>query len=156
MQTVIGFFRNYPLIAALAAWFTAQVLKTFIDSIVKGKLNLERMVGSGGMPSAHTATVSALVIAVARSNGVRSPLFAMCFVLASVVMYDATGVRYAVGEQAKAINRILRNAENKQEESIVDDSEIVEDIEVKEMLGHTPLQVLAGALLGIIIAIILT
>ena len=141
---------NYVLNVSLLAWLTAQILKTLYTYITTKKLQLERLVGAGGMPSAHSATVCALFIAIARKVGFTSPLFAVAFVLAVVVMYDAMGVRRAAGEQAKVLNKIVqeRNVEDEDDESPT-------DTPLKEFLGHTPLQVLGGALLGILIAIVI-
>ncbi len=143
---------NYVLTVALISWLSAQVLKTLLTFIKQKKLNLERMVGAGGMPSAHTATVVSLVIAISRAPGcgLSSPEFAVAFVLAAVVMYDAMGVRRAAGEQAKVINQIveIQNSDDNEDNNI-------EGKPLKEFLGHTPLEVLGGALLGILIAMII-
>ena len=138
---------NYVLTVALISWLSAQVLKTLLTFIKQKKLNLERMVGAGGMPSAHTATVVSLVIAISRAPGcgLSSPEFAVAFVLAAVVMYDAMGVRRAAGEQAKVI---IQNSDDNEDNNI-------EGKPLKEFLGHTPLEVLGGALLGILIAMII-
>ena len=144
-------FQNYVLDTALLAWFSAQVIKTLITFIKTKEFNLERMFGAGGMPSAHTATVCSLVIAISRHSGFSSVEFAIAFVLAAVVMYDATGVRRAAGEHAKVLNEMVKN--RKENES--DEGESAEPKELKEFLGHTPLEVLGGALLGIIIAMII-
>ena len=98
---------NEILTVSLLGWFTAQVLKTIINFILLGKFQLERMWGDGGMPSAHSATVCAMVIATARSEGIASPIFAIASVLAIITMHDAMGVRYETGEQAKVLNRMI-------------------------------------------------
>ena len=137
--------KNVVLMTALTAWFIAQVLKT-ITSIWKDKaFNAERLVGAGGMPSSHTALVVSLASAAGYHDGFYSPLFAVTVVLASIVMYDAAGVRRAAGKQAKIINQLVR-------ELTVD--HIIKDTRLKELLGHTPLEVLAGAVLGIVTAYI--
>ena len=116
------------------------------------------MIGAGGMPSAHSATVCAMTIAVSRISGFNSPEFAICCIVAFVVMYDATGVRRAAGEQARRLNQILSHFKKQgidiglEEED--DPTENPDMKELKEFLGHTPVQVLAGALLGIIIAML--
>ena len=92
---------NYLLYVALLSWLAAQVCKTILDFILSGKLDLERMFGAGGMPSAHSALVCSLTISTARKYGISSPFFAFAFVLAAIVMYDAMGVRRAAGEQAR-------------------------------------------------------
>ena len=136
---------NTVLISAVAAWFVAQVLKTLIDLWYTKEFSIERMWGSGGMPSSHSATVCALVISTAFEYKVSSFEFAISFVLATIVMHDAMGVR----RQAKLLNLILDS----------DFMEIkgIEDFEkrLKEFVGHTPLQVFMGAVLGIIIAVII-
>ncbi len=138
---------NYVLNCAVLGWGVAQVLKTLLVLIFTGKLKLERMIGSGGMPSAHSACVCALAMGTCRYAGFSSEEFAITFVLASVVMYDAMNVRRQAGEHAKAINSIR---------DLMDDDEVNDSAnELKESLGHKPMEVLAGALLGILIALIL-
>lgn len=142
---------NYVLNVVFLCWLSAQLLKTLFYYIKTGKFNRERLWGAGGMPSAHSATVCGLAVAVARVDGARSPVFAACIVLATIVMYDAMGVRRAAGEQAKLINRIvgLHDEDDETEDPIVVDKPL------KEYIGHTPLEVLAGALLGILMAMII-
>lgn len=152
---------NVILIIAVVSWVLAQLLKTLIYMIKTHKFSAERLTGSGGMPSAHSATVCSLAIATCRVCGICSAEFALAMVLAMVVMYDATGVRRAAGLHAKAINQ-LRRVVNELDEEFMDrfDDKIddisendEEDIkELKEYLGHTPLEVLCGALLGILVA----
>ena len=141
---------NYLLYVSLASWLAAQVCKTIINFILVGKWDLERMFGAGGMPSAHSALVCSLTIATARKFGLNSPYFAIVFVLAAIVMYDAMGVRRAAGEQAKILNQLLDNwLEDDQ-----DFTPITNGKRLKELLGHTPFEVLSGALLGILMAMI--
>ncbi len=147
MEKIIDLLHNYVLIVALTAWISAQVIKTILWLAVTKKFNPERLVGAGGMPSAHSATVCGMMVAIAKTSGFASPEFAIAFVLASVVMYDAMGVRRAAGEQAKVLNRML--------EKQIEEDEELETPELKEFLGHTPLQVLGGSLLGILIAMII-
>lgn len=135
--------KNIILATALTAWFCAQVLKTLTSYWKHGALNFERLVGAGGMPSSHTALVMSLAWAVGLHDGFESSLFAVTIVLASIVMYDAAGVRRAAGRQAKVINKLVRQLRAEH---------TVRDIRLKELLGHTPLEVLAGAILGITIA----
>lgn len=150
MQEIRSLLQNYILNVALFSWFSAQVIKTLLTFITTKKFTLERMFGAGGMPSAHTATVSSLVIAIARHDGFATSQFAIAFILAAIVMYDATGVRRAAGEQAKVINKIVQT-HNEDD----DDDTNIEAKQLKEFLGHTPLEVLGGALLGIIIAMLI-
>ncbi len=142
----MGIFSNKILWTAILAWFVAQALKVIIDLLLKRKLNLGRMIGSGGMPSSHSAMVTALTVGVGMTEGVSSVLFAMCAVLASIVMYDAAGVRRETGEQAKILNQMIENW--------IDDGTDF-GRELKELVGHTPLEVFAGAALGIAIGFIM-
>ncbi len=145
MESLEGLLRNYVLIVALSSWISAQVLKTILYLIVNGKLNLERLSGAGGMPSAHSPSVCGITIAIARVQGVADPLFALSFMFAAVVMYDAMGVRRAAGQHASVINKLVKDH----------DKEHINNLDaLKEFLGHTPFEVLGGALLGILIAMI--
>ena len=141
------FSANEILTVSLLGWFVAQVLKTIINFILLGKFQLERMWGDGGMPSAHSATVCAMVIATARSEGIASPIFAIASVLAIITMHDAMGVRYETGEQAKVLNQMI--------EQWIDVSEknapLLQNLHLKEMVGHTPLQVVAGVVVGVVV-----
>lgn len=136
---------NEVLMSSVIGWTVAQVLKTLIDFGLNRSFKAERLVGSGGMPSSHSATVCALTTSAGICYGVESFQFAICFILASVVMYDAIGVRQETGKQAKLLNMIMEqdlfNLNNEQFQK-----------RLKELVGHTPLQVAAGAALGIILA----
>ncbi len=153
MQKLWSFLAcNYILYVPLLSWLAAQICKTIIDLILSGKLDLERMFGAGGMPSAHSALVCSMTIATARKFGVSSPFFAFAFILAAIVMYDAMGVRRAAGEQAKVLNRIVddwMNEEDDEENPLRENGK-----RLKEKVGHTPFEVLSGALLGILMAMI--
>lgn len=139
---------NYPLMTAVFSWFVAQVLKTAIDAYFNKGINWERMTGSGGMPSSHSSTVVSLAVAIGVSYGVDSTLFALALIFAIVVMYDATGVRRETGKQAVILNRLLLdNPFSWTGEEF--------DKKLKEYVGHTPLQVLMGAILGMLIALIM-
>ena len=139
---------NYPLMSAVLAWFVAQVIKTAIDAYFNKGINWERMTGSGGMPSSHSSSVVSLAIATGISYGVDSTLFAIALIFAIVVMYDATGVRRETGKQAVILNRLLLDNPfswtGKEFEK-----------KLKEYVGHSPFQVLMGAILGILIAVIM-
>ena len=145
METINELLGNRVLISAILAWTAAQILKAIITLITTKKFNAERLFGAGGMPSAHTACVCALVISTARNVGADSAVFALSVIFAIVVMYDAMGVRRAAGHHAKAIKEVKAHLEieNKSKKDL------------KESLGHTPFEVLGGALLGILIAIII-
>lgn len=138
---------NEILTVALLGWFTAQVLKTIINCILMGKFELERMWGDGGMPSAHSATVCAMVIATARSEGIHSAVFAVACVVAIITMHDAMGVRRETGKQAVILNQMLEEWIEVTEKN----SPFIQNMHLKEMVGHTPLQVVAGAALGIVV-----
>ena len=140
---------NYILNIVFGAWLTAQVLKTIINFILTKDLNLERLIGAGGMPSAHTALVSSLAISTAKSCSISSPEFAITLALAAVVMYDAMGVRRAAGEQAKIINKMV---DEWFESTSLEEQNNPQIKKLKELLGHTPLEVLGGAFVGIVFA----
>lgn len=149
MNSFSDLFSNYVLNVAIISWFSAQVMKTLLYFIKTKKLNFERMFGAGGMPSAHSASVCSMTIAVAKTAGFSSPLFAIAFLLSGIVMYDAMGVRRAAGEHAKIINMIVKKNKSNIKNYIPKHKETL-----KEFLGHTPLEVLGGALLGILIAML--
>lgn len=129
------------LVMAITASVTAQILKWMISSVRNRRLEWTRLTESGGMPSSHSATVTSLATAVGITHGWRSDLFAIVAVFAIIVLYDAVGIRQAVGQQSRFLNHILGR-------------EKLEIKPFKEALGHTPLEVLAGALLGIIITLL--
>ena len=138
---------NPILTVALLAWFVAQVLKTLINFILLGKFQLERMWGDGGMPSAHSATVCAMVIATARSEGFGSAIFAVAAVVAIITMHDAMGVRRETGQQAKVLNKMIEQWIDVTEKN----APFLQNMHLKEMVGHTPLQVLAGFVVGCVV-----
>ena len=139
--------KNQVLVSSVTGWVVAQLLKTIIDCMLNKSFSPERLVGFGGMPSSHSSTVCALVVSSGLCFGVSSFEFAVSFILAAIVMYDATGVRRETGKQAKLLNMIMEqdifklNMEQFQEK-------------LKEFVGHTPLQVFAGAILGVILALL--
>jgi len=146
----MSFFRNYTdwltgnyiLNVAILAFLTAQLAKIVIELLVHKKISFSRIMGSGGMPSSHAATVVALATSVGGICGTGSPEFAIAVIFALVVMYDALNIRRAAGEQAKRINYLMQNWQH------VNTPEAFER-QLKELLGHTPFQVLVGALLGL-------
>ena len=138
-------FRNHLLMNALLAWATAQILKFFIYLAVNRTIDWKRLTGDGGMPSGHSATVTALAVTSGLEYSCASPAFAVCVVLAIIVMHDAMGVRREAGRHAKAINELLETLSSQQEP----------DVKLKECLGHTPMQVCCGAVLGFAVAWIL-
>ncbi len=137
---------NRVFICALIGWFVAQVLKVPICLITEKKLNFMMLLSSGGMPSSHSATVCALATACGIIEGFSSSVFAVSAIFAFIVMYDAAGVRRAVGQQAKILNRLMDDIFTGKTDEI--------QSKLKELIGHTKLEVIAGALLGIIIGVI--
>ncbi len=146
MNTLSLLLENKILISAILGWTIAQVLKTLIHLYFTKSFVAERLVGSGGMPSSHSATVCALSTATLIQYGIQSYEFAMAAIFAIIVMYDAIGVRRETGIQAQIINEMmdLFNSMNK---------ELSREDKLKEFVGHTPIQVLVGAILGILIGI---
>lgn len=131
---------------SIVSWAMAQLLKFILVFLTSKKFDFSRFVGSGGMPSSHSALVCSLTTMVGFEYGFDSTLFAVCIIMSVVVMYDASGVRRAAGEQAKVLNKMLENWET--------DSDDMRNVHLKELLGHTPIQVIAGAVLGICIALL--
>jgi len=134
---------NEILLSAIAAWALAQFLKVVIELWRVKRLHLGLMFSTGGMPSSHTSFMVAMAVAVGLREGFGSTMFAIAAAISMVVMSDAAGVRRAAGKQAKVINSLVANIEN---------TGIVLDEKLKELLGHTPIEVACGALLGIIVA----
>jgi len=133
------------LLPAFLAWAIAQVTKLTLSSIRQRRLNLRVLAETGGMPSSHAAIVMGLTAAVGRVDGVGSGTFAIALIFSFVVMYDAQGVRRAVGRQAAVLNRLV--------EDMVHMRGIQED-RVRELLGHTPIEVLVGGALGVIVGLV--
>lgn len=145
MKVVQEILANSVLWTAIFAWFTAQVIKFMLVLITTKTIDFRRLTGSGGMPSSHSAIVCSLAIAVGLQEGFASAGFAICTIIAFVVMYDASGVRRAAGQHAKILNDLIRGTSN-----ISSGGKLL-----KELLGHSPLEVVAGAALGIAIAVIM-
>jgi uncharacterized protein len=139
---------NRVLIAALTAWLVAQVAKAIIYAIINKDWKWERLLGSGGMPSSHASTICALTVAVLINYGVGSVAFAISFILAVIVIHDARGVRLEAGKQAKVLNHLLHDLR-------VGGLHPMTDSQLKELVGHTPLQVFVGSLLGILIGFLM-
>ena len=134
---------NRFLLTGISSWLWAQVLKTIIHTLVTHRFDLSRLVGDGGMPSGHSATVSSFAVAAAFVYGLDSFEFAIAAVLAVIVCKDAMGVRLETGKQAAIINEIVRAFDELSSGKLT-------DVKLKEFVGHTPIQVLAGILLGIV------
>ena len=146
MNYIAAFFSNSIVSAILISWLAAQLIKVAIVLITSKKLDLSRLYGAGGMPSSHSSLVSTLVVMALRTEGIGSTAFAISFAFAIIVMYDATGVRRQAGEHAKRINILIEEWMSRNNMKI--------DNNLKELLGHTPFEVIMGAILGIIIGII--
>lgn len=137
-----GMLSTNPIIdCGLLAWFLAQLIKVLLDAVLLRRLELGRFVSSGGMPSSHSALVVACTTAIGRLYGVEGPLFALAVMVSVVVMYDACNVRRSAGDTARLVNKLLEHMEQLTAEDLADN--------LKEVMGHTPLQVLMGALLGL-------
>jgi hypothetical protein len=141
MQDVADIIHNQILLVAILACLLAQGFKLAIELIKNGKVNLRYLVTTGGMPSAHSALVGALATAIGMKMGWSSPEFAIATLFAVIVMYDAAGVRQAAGKQARILNQLI-------DELFQEDHSFNEE-RLKELLGHTPFQVLVGLGLGI-------
>ena len=158
----MNIFMANPIITVGAiSWLSAQILKTIHYAVKFKTFDPERLTGAGGMPSSHSALVMSVAIYTLRSQGYSSPVFALALMLASVVIYDAMSVRYNAGLHAKELNRLRRVVDEMDDEISQlsgDDEEELEKLDdrkdFKEFLGHTPLEVMAGSLLGILIAMV--
>jgi len=148
MSYLSDLLHNPVLISTALSWFIAQILKTFLHTVISRSFVPERLVGTGGMPSSHSATVCGLTTSVALTAGVAGVEFAIALSFAIVTMYDALGIRRQAGKQAQILNEMIRVFADMGRE------EISPEDRLKELLGHTPLQVIAGAILGIVIALI--
>ncbi|MHB0870341.1 MAG: divergent PAP2 family protein [Chloroflexota bacterium] len=140
-------FENRILIVSFLAWAVAQILKVLVILLREHRLDLWRLVSAGGMPSSHSALVAALATSVAMADGVKSSSFALAVVFAAVVMYDAAGIRQAVSIQARILNRMLDEYFKHQRWN---------EERLRELLGHTRIEVGVGAALGILVALIWT
>ncbi len=148
LQTLI---HNKMFMAPLLSWAIAQVVKTILNFILTKKFNPERLIGSGGMPSCHSATVIGLMYATAFCRGIDGFEFPLATTLAIIVMYDAMNVRMETGKQSIVLNFFLKNEEIMSQLKTVDKEEWPKII-LKEYVGHTPLQVLGGIITGLIVA----
>jgi acid phosphatase family membrane protein YuiD len=141
---VVGW--NPPLILAAISMISVQFIKFFSTLIMARRVDFERLTGTGGMPSSHAASVSALATAVGLQVGFDSPLFAVAAFFSIVVMYDAAGIRRAAGRQARVLNRMIDDLKAHQ---------VVEGEMLRELLGHTPVEVFVGTAYGITLALVL-
>ena len=140
MKEITLIFKNKYLIVPLILWFLIQTFKVVVELVKTKKMNFKRIIGAGGMPSSHSAVVTSIATLIGKDVGFDSTLFALAVILACVVMYDAAGIRRAAGKQATLLNRIVNTPG-------------LSNIEVQErlveVLGHTPIQVFVGAIIGI-------
>lgn len=146
MQHLIEMLDNMILWTAFVAWAVAQLLKVLIEFLRAKRLKPSLMFSTGGMPSSHCSFMASMATAVGLGSGFDSTAFAIAAAVSVVVMSDAAGVRRAAGRQAKVINTLVENIEN---------TGIVLDKKLKELLGHTPIEVACGAILGVVIAIVM-
>ena len=145
MNNFDSFIKNKYILVPLLLWFSIQMFKVFYELITTKKFNFKRIMGAGGMPSSHSAVVVVIATMIGKNEGIESPIFALSLVLAFVVMYDAAGVRRAAGKQARLLNKII-------ETPGLTSMEVSEKL--VEVLGHTPVQVIVGALIGLIVGLI--
>ena len=145
MNNILGFIQNKYIYIPFFLWFEIQTFKVIYDLVTTKKFNFKRIMGAGGMPSSHSAIVTGLATLIGKYEGVDTPIFALALIVAFVVMYDACGVRRAAGKQAALLNKIVETPGL----SGVQVSE-----RLVEVLGHTPTQVIVGALIGVIVGLI--
>lgn len=146
MNDFTSFIQNKYIIVPFILWFGIQTFKVIYDLVTTKKFNFKRIMGAGGMPSSHSAVVVGLATLIGKNEGVGTPIFAISLILAFVVMYDAAGVRRAAGKQAAMLNKIVNTPG-------LTGMEVSEKL--VEVLGHTPLQVIVGALIGLIAGLVL-
>lgn len=145
MNTFTDFIQNKYIYIPILLWFGIQLFKLLYDLVTTKKFNFKRILGAGGMPSSHSAVVTSLATLIGKNIGVGTPMFAMALIFAFVVMYDAAGVRRAAGKQARLLNKIV-------ETPGLSGLEVSERL--VEVLGHTPLQVVVGAVIGLVAGLI--
>lgn len=146
MKIINEIFTNKCIVIPLVLWIIIQTFKVITDLVINRRLNVRRIIGAGGMPSSHSAVVCSLAMCIGKEYGFSSGIFAIALIMAFVVMYDAAGIRRAAGKQARILNHIL-------------DTPGLSQVEVQERLiealGHTPIQVFVGALLGSIAGLVI-
>lgn len=136
------FLENKFLIVPFIVWCCIQLFKFITDFVINRKPNFRRLFGAGGMPSSHSAVVATLTTLIGKEYGLGSGIFAVSFIFSLIVMYDAAGVRRAAGKQATILNKLVENYPN---------SNVIVTEKLVEVLGHTPFQVLIGAVIGILV-----
>lgn len=142
MQWFFDLIHNPFLITGVSSWAVAQVIKVIIHAIIYKTLAWERLFGDGGMPSGHSATVSSLAVICGLICGTGSAQFAISAILAIIVCHDATGVRWETGKQAQLLNELVEAFNDLSKDALP-------EVKLKEFVGHTPVQVLAGILIGV-------
>lgn len=145
MNTFLGFLQNKYIYIPILLWFFIQLFKVICDLVTTKKINFKRIMGAGGMPSSHSAIVTTLATLIGKYEGVDTPIFALSLIMAFIVMYDACGVRRAAGKQAALLNKII-------ETPGLTGVQVSERL--VEVLGHTPVQVFIGALIGVVVGLI--
>ena len=145
MEEINQILTNKYIYIPLLLWFFIQLFKVIYDLIITKKFNFKRILGAGGMPSSHSAVVTSIATLIGKNEGFNTPIFALSLIFAFVVMYDAAGVRRAAGKQAKLLNKIVQTPG-------LTNVEVTEKLQ--EVLGHTPIQVFVGALIGFIVGMI--
>lgn len=147
MQGIMTFIREYRyLMVPFGVWFGIQLFKLLYDIVKEKRFNFKRIMQAGGMPSSHSAVVVVLTTMIAKAEGLTSPVFGVSLIFSFIVMYDAAGVRRAAGKQAKLLNKIV-------ETPGLSGVEVSERL--VEVLGHTPVQVIVGALIGLVVGLII-
>ncbi|GIL90624.1 hypothetical protein Vretimale_15758 [Volvox reticuliferus] len=142
---MIDLVTNRVFLVGFWSWFTAQFLKIFTKRFKKGVWDVGAMLESGGMPSSHSSLCAGITTAIAIQQGFGSPLFAACLCFSVIVMYDAMGVRRHAGKQAEVLNKVI--------DELLDDDHPMGEVKLKEVLGHTPRQVICGGLLGLAVGL---
>jgi acid phosphatase family membrane protein YuiD len=145
-ELIMSVFSNFTLMTVVAAFLISQVIKVILLRFEEKRWNIWHFFEAGGMPSSHSATVVALALSVALEFGLKSALFAVCLVLALVVMRDAMGIRRAAGKQAEIINKIVDDVYSTKREKVD---------KLKEILGHDPIEVFAGAGIAILVTLLM-
>ena len=148
MDWILELLTNHFVLAAMSSWFVAQVIKVIINLVITKKFDLARLFGDGGMPSGHSATVTALATYAALAKGPGSFEFAVCGILAIIVCHDATGVRLETEKQGQLLQELVEAFE------ALHDKDLPE-VKLKRFVGHTPIQVLAGIILGVANALVM-
>lgn len=145
MKVFSEIISNKCLLVPFLVWLGIQTFKVIYDLVKTKKFNFKRIMGAGGMPSSHSATVTSLAVLIGKQTGFSSPTFALAVIFAFIVMYDAAGVRRAAGKQASLLNKLI-------ETPGLTGMQVSEKL--VEVLGHTPLQVIVGAIIGVLVGVI--